>query len=93
MDSPKSITVRGVTFVVENHMKMHNISSFNNKSLKKLFMQPYFEDLLELSRIDALGSSGDPNRVGTYLFTDTRWTYVVTSDGEVSVGADHPLAP
>ena len=43
--------------------------------------------------IAALGSSGDPNRVGTYLFTDTSWTYIVTGDGEVSVGADHPLAP
>lgn len=58
MNLPREVR-DNVIALIGNHMKMHETRKMSNSTLRKLFMKPYFEDLLTLSRLDAEGSSGD----------------------------------
>ena len=47
-----------VQWLVQNHMVFLNINNYGRKNQLKLFSHPYFPYLLELHRLDCLGSNG-----------------------------------
>jgi len=51
--------IENVTALISNHMKMHQTEKMKNSTLKKLFRLKNFSDLLELNRLDCVGSNGN----------------------------------
>jgi poly(A) polymerase len=52
-------TADRVAFLVENHLRHVQAPKMRLATLKRFLGQPHIDDLLELTRIDALSSSGD----------------------------------
>ncbi len=51
--------------LVANHMRFMHVEKMRDSRLKRFLREPYFEELLELHRIDCLASHGD---LGTHEF-------------------------
>jgi poly(A) polymerase len=49
--------ISDVSFIVKNHMIFYDIQNMRISKLKKLFFNPLFDTLLELYRLDCLGSN------------------------------------
>lgn len=57
----KTNTIKKVKWLVENHMRVHHFSEMKKSKKIKLVEHECFDDLLQLLRVDILGSSGINN--------------------------------
>ena len=48
-----------ITWLVRNHMRFRDVRQMRQSTLKRLFAEPYVDDLAELIHADILGSHGD----------------------------------
>jgi putative nucleotidyltransferase with HDIG domain len=60
-----------VQYLVSCHMRFPDLPKMKPSTLKRFLRHDHFPDLLELHRLDCLGSSG---RLGTYDFARQQWT-------------------
>ncbi len=60
-----------VQYLVSCHMRFPDLPKMKPANLKRFLRHDHFPDLLELHRLDCLGSSG---RLGTYDFARQQWT-------------------
>jgi poly(A) polymerase len=51
--------IEGVSDCIENHMNFMNVRKMRLSTLKKFLSRPYFEEEMELHRVDCLASHGD----------------------------------
>ena len=59
-----------VQYLVSGHMRFVDLPKMRPATLKRFLRHDGFADLLELHRLDCLGSSG---RLGTYEYARTQW--------------------
>lgn len=72
-----------ITWLVRNHMRFRDVRLMRQSTLKRLFAEPYVDDLAELIRADILSSHGD--------LTDYEWALARKREFEQSGEEVKPL--